>query len=224
MAITNYTELQTAVENWLLRSSNSKVTDRIPEFIALGEAFINRQRRAQVLMAEAISDLTYAATDTDRNIALPSGFMSVVSIHLKPAASGIDSYRRARIVSPDEVENSMRTGGEPRKVAIMANGIQFDSPVSENWTVRVLYVKKWDIATDATNWLLTNAPDIYLAASMIGASTFIRVKSDVAAWKSQVLDGLEELAQLHAKTRGKGEATLDRFPGRRGGYDVISDS
>ena len=39
MAIGTYAELQTAVANWLDRDD---LTDRIPEFIALAEAKMNR--------------------------------------------------------------------------------------------------------------------------------------------------------------------------------------
>ena len=42
MAINSYSSLQTAVANWLDRSD---LTDRIPEFIDLAEARINRALR-----------------------------------------------------------------------------------------------------------------------------------------------------------------------------------
>jgi len=42
MAISTYSELQTAVANWLDRDD---LTDRIPEFIALAEARFNRVLR-----------------------------------------------------------------------------------------------------------------------------------------------------------------------------------
>ena len=44
MAISNYTELKTAVANWLDRDD---LTDRIPEFIALAESRFNRLLRSK---------------------------------------------------------------------------------------------------------------------------------------------------------------------------------
>ena len=44
MSITTYTELKTAVENWL---DHTLFTARVPEFIALFEATANRRLRVQ---------------------------------------------------------------------------------------------------------------------------------------------------------------------------------
>ena len=46
MAISNYTELKTAVANWLDRDD---LTDRIPEFIALAESRFNRLLRIRAM-------------------------------------------------------------------------------------------------------------------------------------------------------------------------------
>ena len=46
MAIGTYAELQTAVANWLDRDD---LTDRIPEFIALAEAKMNRVLRISLM-------------------------------------------------------------------------------------------------------------------------------------------------------------------------------
>ena len=50
MAISTYTELQTAVANWLDRDD---LTARIPEFIALTEARFNRLLRVRSMETEA---------------------------------------------------------------------------------------------------------------------------------------------------------------------------
>ena len=49
MAISNYSELQTAVANWLDRDD---LTARIPEFIALAEARFNRVLRLRSMEAK----------------------------------------------------------------------------------------------------------------------------------------------------------------------------
>jgi hypothetical protein len=64
MAITTYSELQTAIGNWL---DHSLFTARVPEFIALFEAAANR--RLRVRQMETSIDLTpsygSAAVPTD---------------------------------------------------------------------------------------------------------------------------------------------------------------
>ena len=72
MAISTYAELQTAVGNWLARSD---LTSRIPEFIDLGEARINRILRSRSMITEA----TLNPSTTLKTLALPSGWMETIS-------------------------------------------------------------------------------------------------------------------------------------------------
>lgn len=214
MSISNYTELQAAVSNWLNRSSNTKITNRVPEFIDMGESMINRNPRGQMIMQTAVSDLTYAATDTDRTISLPTGFLKLVNLSLKPAVSSDQSFFEPRLMTIKELESGIQGSGRPVGYTIQGNEIQFSATVRANWTVRVTYIKMWDIATDTTNWLLTNAPDIYVAASMAAACPFIRKFSDVSGWKAQMEQGLEALSLQAHKTNELAEAGFDRFPGK----------
>ena len=66
MAITSYAELQTAMANWLIRDD---LTNRLPEFIDLFEAEVNRRLRIQDMETRATATLTsgsdYLALPTD---------------------------------------------------------------------------------------------------------------------------------------------------------------
>ena len=68
MAIGTYSELQTAVANWLDRDD---LTDRIPEFIALAEAKMNRVLRISLM--ENVSTALTMVSGT-RDYSLPTGF------------------------------------------------------------------------------------------------------------------------------------------------------
>ena len=68
MAITNYTELKTAVANFLARSD---LTDRIPEFIALAEARLSRELESRSQEKRANATLTA----NDEFVALPTDFV-----------------------------------------------------------------------------------------------------------------------------------------------------
>ena len=65
MAISTYSELQTAVANWLDRDD---LTARIPEFIVLAEARYNRELRIRGM--ETIVDISTVAGT--RSYALPT--------------------------------------------------------------------------------------------------------------------------------------------------------
>ena len=73
MAITTYAELQAAAANWLVRGD---LTARIPEFITLAEARLNRVLRARLAEVEASLTTTPGA----RTLALPSGFSEPLAV------------------------------------------------------------------------------------------------------------------------------------------------
>ena len=75
MAIGTYAELQTAVANWLDRDD---LTDRIPEFIALSEARMNRVLRLSMMEGK----YTAATVASQRNYALPTGYIQMRNFQL----------------------------------------------------------------------------------------------------------------------------------------------
>ena len=72
MAINTYATLQPAVANWLDRSD---LSDRIPEFIALGEPRMKRLLRLAIMLN--VDETTLGGADKlvggTRDYALPSG-------------------------------------------------------------------------------------------------------------------------------------------------------
>ena len=75
MAISTYSELQTAVANWLDRDD---LTARIPEFIVLAEARYNRELRIRGM--ETIVDISTVAGT--RSYALPTGYLQARTLQL----------------------------------------------------------------------------------------------------------------------------------------------
>src|SRR5436190_24024474 len=73
MAITTYAELQAAAANWLVRAD---LTARIPEFIALAEARLNRVLRARL----AETEVALTATPGVRTLPLPAGFAEPLAL------------------------------------------------------------------------------------------------------------------------------------------------
>ena len=81
MAIGTYAELQTAVANWLDRGD---LTARIPEFIDLTEARMNRVLRLQLMVNVDTTTLGGASTLVagTRDYALPSGYLQMMDFVL----------------------------------------------------------------------------------------------------------------------------------------------
>lgn len=159
MAITNYSELQSAVATWLDRTD---LADVMPDFIALGENYINYGGGAgePLRVREMQKDISLPVENGV--VVLPHDFLSLISIS-KDASEQTLSYR---IIGEDLRINDW-SGGD----------------------VNLIYYARIAALSDAnpTNWLLQKHPDIYLRASQMMAAEFIKDMAQ-AVLMGQVVD------------------------------------
>ena len=198
MAISNYSELQTAVANWLDRDD---LTARIPEFIALAEARFNRVLRLRSMEAK------YTATTvaSQRNLALPTGYIQMRNFQVNTNPLTTLSY-----VTPEIYDRLWggSTSGTPKFYTILANEVSLGPIPASVQEVEMLFYKKFDNLSGsvATNWLITNAPDIYLYGSMLEAEPFIMNDERVPLWAAALERGVGDLQEQDNKDRHSGSA------------------
>lgn len=175
MSITNYSELQTAVENWLHRSD---LTSRIPEFITLFESRWNRTRRS----SHQITRTTASLTAGDAYLSLPSDMLALKVIQLST-----NPVQPLNVVTPAFIDQRYEsdTRDIPHAVAVLGDSFQFAPTPDSNYTVEYSYYAKLSALTDAntTNWLLTLFPDIYLYGALFEAMPYIMNDQRAAAIK-----------------------------------------
>ena len=192
MAITTYSELQTAVGNWL---DHGLFAARIPEFIALFEAAANR--RLRVREQEAATTLTPSAGTA----ALPADYLAwrrvtwtgsprVELQYVHP------SYLQAAYPSTPSARPRVFTiEGSTLKIRpVDATALEFD------------YFQKIPALSDgaATNWLLAAHPDLYLFGALVEAEMFGVNDERAPLWKARRDEILDEIEKLSNKTRGAG--------------------
>ena len=198
MAISNYTELKTAVANWLDRDD---LTDRIPEFIALAEAKFNRTLRLRSMEAKYTAN-TVAA---QRNLALPTGYIQMRNFQVNTSPLTTLSY-----VTPEIYDRLWggSTSGIPKFYTILANEISLGPIPASVVEVEMLFYKNFEnlSSTVATNWLITNAPDAYLYGAMMQAEPFIMNDERVALWGASLSKAIQELQEQDNKDRHSGSA------------------
>jgi len=198
MAISNYSELQTAVANWLDRDD---LTDRIPEFIALAEARFNRVLRLRSMEAK----YTANTVASQRNLALPTGYIQMRNFQVNTSPLTTLSY-----VTPEIYDRLWggSTSGTPKFYTILANEVSFGPIPASVQEVEMLFYKKFDNLSSsvATNWLITNAPDIYLYGSMLEAEPFIMNDERVELWAAALERGVSDLQEQDNKDRHSGSA------------------
>jgi hypothetical protein len=192
MSITTYAELKTAVENWL---DHTLFTARVPEFIARFEASANRRLRTRQM--EATTTLTpssgAAALPTDyltwRRLTWP-GLPRIELEYVEP------SYLQAAYPS--------QPSGTPLVFTIEGSSILI-RPISTG-SLELDYYQKIPALSvgNATNWLLTAHPDLYLFGALVEAEMFGVNDERAPAWKARRDEIFEEIQQLANKSRGVG--------------------
>lgn len=173
MAIDTYATLQTAVSNWLARSDLSV---RIPEFISLGEARIQREVRSR-LQEQRVT------TDVSTYINVPSDFLELRSIWV---TSGSTAFALQYLV-PDALfamYPSTSAGGLPKHYTIFGDEIKFGPVPDSTYTVELWYFKRLEALSSAVNTLFTRNPDLYLYASLTSAIPFLKDDKRIQTWES----------------------------------------
>ena len=189
MAISTYTELLSAVANWLGRSD---LTSRIPEFVTLAQARINRDVRAREMETK---NATFSITGEYVN--LPTGFLEVKHFYLNA------DPRRALEPADAGWMTSYTTSGEPKHFSVEAGQFRFSPVPSETEEATLIYYVKPAtlVASSAeTNTLFPSvAPDLYLYASLLEAESFIQNDPRLATWAQAYERGV---AALNSTAKG----------------------
>lgn len=178
MAISTYAELQSALTNWLHRAD---LTSRIPEFIALGESYLNRKLR----VAEMEESTTITPSITVRYVALPTRFMEPIAF--------TNSYGEPlTAVDAEDLERKAYGLGATRPYFYrISSRIDFEAVADTAYSYTLRYLKRLDLATDLTNSVLTSHPDCYLYASLMQAAPYIKDDARIMTWKALMDDSIK---------------------------------
>jgi methyl coenzyme M reductase subunit D len=209
MSISTYAELQTAVGDWMHRAD---LTAKIPDFIKLGETKLNTELR--VMSMENVDSIS--TSTTTRFGTLPTGFMEAIDLALYA-----DNYPQTLTQVPLSEINSRATDvtTQPRFYAI-STSIVFDVVSDEVYTCSLRYLKRLDIATDLTNTVLTNHPNVYLFSALLYAGIYTKDKSMIADYAQLLSDAIDKANRLDGRTRGKARLRTELGNSQRG--DILS--
>lgn len=201
MAITTYAELQAAAANWLVRAD---LTARIPEFIALAEARLNRVLRARLAEVE----VPLAATVGARSIALPAGFTEPLRVWLvRPQGRMELPFLEAGLIGAGLPR------GEPRAWTVDGATLAFDRLCDQAYPLTLRMLRKFVLSDAApTNALLSEAPDVYLFATLSEAAPFLRDADLAGAYETKLGRAIAEANAKDARSRAAWTLTTE-FPG-----------
>lgn len=201
MPFTNYTDLQASLQVWTDRAGDAVYVTAVPDIIALAEAKLNREIPAitlDVTLTGVLNSntLDISAISMTDPIALFANYYTNREVPLTPKMDGTfpvqNNAGRARYWSVD----------------IANTDLVLDSLLDGAYTFRFRYNQKFNLATTSTNWLLTNYPDVYLAACMAWSGAFDEDWVNKGPWDQTLADAIPSIKNVIARNR-KGDATVD---------------
>lgn len=175
MALTTYTELKAAIADWLLRDDLTAV---IPSFIALAEADMNR--RLDHWRMEAQSSLSVSSQFTT----LPTDFLQPMALSIA-STSPVRAEMVSRADMQDRRYRNGDTAGVPCFYAITKGQLEVYPTPDTTYTATLTYRAIPAALSDgnASNWVLTYHPDIYLMGALSMAAPYLNDDARIGTFK-----------------------------------------
>jgi hypothetical protein len=192
MAITTNAELESALAGWLDRSD---LTVRIPDFVTLCEARVNRKLRVREMQLDADVSLTGGT----RTAALPSDFGEVRRLYINSSP-----VRRLEYISSDDYwDRYLNTNtGKPVAFAIEGSNLVFGPIPDSSYTAKLLYYRKMPAISSTAHGLFTANQDLYLYGSLVSAEPYMKNDKRYGLWEKQFNDILMELESQTSRVGG----------------------
>ncbi len=200
MALSTYTELKDAIADWLDRSD---LTARIPDFIALAEARLNRELRIRPMEVRSILELIAG----QKYFALPGGYLQMRNIQLNTNPTTPLEYVTPEML--DRLYGSDATS-RPRAYSLIGDEIQLSPIPDSTYTLEVAYYEKFTplgdgtAGTVTTNWLSENAPDVILYGALIEAEPFVKNDERMPMWLNAYKESIDKIQKADNKDRHSG--------------------
>lgn len=190
MSLDSYANLQSSVANWLARTDLTAV---IPDFIALAEVRFNRELRLNA------QDSTYSGTLSGGNIPIPADLVDLKRITITRSSKEHD----LRYVSPEDFDEYAAQSGYPCVYTSLTNSYQVAPGPDSNYPYTIYYSAKFPALsnTNTSNWLLANAPDVYLYGTLLEATPFLKDDDRLSLWATAYQNSIDKLKSQDSDMR-----------------------
>src|SRR5215213_1994554 len=180
MALENYTDLQTAIADYL---DDETLNARIPDFIRLFE--VKAQR---VLRTSGAKNVAIAQTDSFGQVDVPDDFRGIVRLTLEDG-------KPLTFLTPDDVDlrNTYANNRMTYGFTIEGGVITLVPAASVNIVLYYYQTVPGLSVSNATNWFLDEHPDAYLYGSLAEAEAFGFNDARLATWRALASDSLAQV-------------------------------
>lgn len=195
MAISTYTELLAAAANWLARTD---LTSRIPEFVTLAQARINRQVRVQAMETKSASISINA-----EYVNVPADFLEAKHFYIT-STSPRKSLAR---LDEEAMTDDHATSDQSKYFSVVGSQFRFAPPPAATYTATLIYYAKpatLAASSQETNSLFPANVDLYLYGTLLEAESFIQNDPRLPVWKAMYDEAIANVNGVAKRTSAFG--------------------
>ena len=198
MPLTNYTELQTSIAEFLNRDD---LAAKIPDFIVLAEAQMNAELRHWRMEKRATASLDSQYT------AVPDDFIQPVRFSIVGTTISSLSQTDSKTITDLRTANNNPIG-RPTEYSILDGSIEVYPTPDATYTLELLYYEKLDALNSGnpTNWVLTTYPNAYLYGALLHSAPYLMEDQRINTWAQFYQKAINDINQeaVNSKTAAAG--------------------
>jgi len=189
MALSNYTGLKASIADFLNRDDLTAV---IPDFVSLAEAQINRDIRHWKMEARSSGEQSAG----DEYMQIPADWVETIRLHLTGTGTSVVNLV-SRDSMADKREAQENATGTPRMYTHADGQFQLYPTPSNDTDFELLYYQKIpSLITNTDNWLLLEAPDVYLYGALLHSAPYLADDQRVGVWAQMYSAAVQRLNQV----------------------------
>ena len=207
MALSNYTELQASIADFLNRSD---LTSVIPDFITMCEAEINRNLRVRDMTVRTRAPIN------SQYVKLPEDFLGMRNIDLLTDPITPLTYKNLQNL---DLHRASDPTGKPLYYSVMQDSIEFAPVPDGDYTIEIVYYQKIRALSADTetkegnpdNWLLNEHPDAYLYGSLMHSAPYLQDDQRIGLWSGKYNQILEQIKKSDEQAKFSGSTPSISF-------------
>tara|TARA_R110000824_G_scaffold241516_2_gene430249 strand:- start:129 stop:755 length:627 start_codon:yes stop_codon:yes gene_type:complete len=197
MALNTFTALKASIADFLNRDDLTAV---IPDFISLAEAQINRDVRHWKMEARSSGQ----QSSGDEYMQIPADWVETIRLHLTGTGTTV-----VNLVSRDSMADKRSaqedTAGTPIMYTHADGQFQLYPTPSTDTDFELLYFQKIpSLISNSDNWLLLEAPDVYLYGALLHSAPYLAEDQRVAVWAQMYSASIQRLNEVSEDARFSG--------------------
>lgn len=200
MAINTFATLVTAATEWLARDQDATLIARIPDFITLFEAKVNRNLFVPQMERRSTATVDINS-DEPEFVSLPDDFQTMRRVRL----SSVQGKPPLSFLSATQIDtrrnDHLNITGQPTHYTLIGTELELFPTPNDVYTLEMVYRANVSAltASNTTNWLLTLAPDFYLYGTLLESAPYIKEDGRIQTWAIGYSSALGELNLLGAR-------------------------